>query len=140
MCYNYRIGFVRKNTVLHWHNICTEPLRLRSSNKKLLLSTHTCAHFVSEAARENSGAAGKNARPQTHRTLRYTNAHLFRARPCNRSVYVTEKAVRLPRYYELRANVTESTSLRLVRDSLFRARSEVSSLSSSRAFRITREI
>lgn len=42
---------------------------------------------------ENSGAAGKNARPQTHRTLRYTNAHLFRARPCNRSVYVTEKAV-----------------------------------------------
>lgn len=57
-----------------------------------------------------TGAAahrGKNARPQTHHTLRYTIAHLFRARPCNRS-YVTEEAVRLPQaeLRAIRANVT----------------------------------
>lgn len=48
---------------------------------------------------ENGCVAGKNVRPQTHRTLRYTIAHLFRVRLCNRS-YVTEKAVRLPQNYE----------------------------------------
>lgn len=65
--------------------------------------------------RTNGRVAGKNVRPQTHRTLRYTIAHLFRVRLCNRS-YVTEEAVRLPQNYErpseLRENVTRATSLR----------------------------
>lgn len=61
-------------------------------------------------------------RPQTHHTLRYTIAHLFRARPCNRS-YVTEEAVRLPQaeLRAIRANVTRGLhrSVAFARDALF---------------------
>lgn len=43
----------------------------------------------------------KCASPQTHRYApRYTIAHLFRARPCNRSYVTEEEAVCLPWNYE----------------------------------------
>lgn len=109
---------MKKNMVLHGYNICAKPFRLRSSSKKLLLSIRTCAHFVSEVAREQRRRGEKCVSADSSYAPLH-DAHLFRTRPCNRSVYVTEKAVRLPRYYELRANVTQSTSHRLVRDALF---------------------